>query len=358
MIQYKLKNTKDWVCLSATDGGHFTVLELKRQIVKNMSSTSCNFDLEITDAMSGVKYSLDGYIIPFHAMLHIRKIICTNKRTVLFETATKTTEGQVVAEEAQVEKEELQPMVNAKKREQDEEEAKMLKVMSKSVEYLSYGNRSVVYGDGASPPPQRGGRAEFSRFIGNPIRRNAPLAAHYICKRCHQPGHHIRSCPTNGDSAFDIDLPRRATGIPRSFLKRISSKSVGDEEAEQDSCSSSVVALDISKDGRTSLELYQTQPNDSEFKKFFRVEQERKQHTKRTRLCTCLLCNDTFKSRVVTCAYCYSSFCETCLKTHCRENKHLCPICNASIASRDSLIVNSVVEQILFSHLQKHNLEQ
>lgn len=34
-------------------------------------------------------------------------------------------------------------------------------------------------------------------------------------------GHYINVCPTNGNPDFDFQKPKKATGIPRSFLKQV-----------------------------------------------------------------------------------------------------------------------------------------
>lgn len=41
----------------------------------------------------------------------------------------------------------------------------------------------------------------------------------YCCHRCNKHGHFIKQCPTRGDPAFNVKLPKAPTGIPRSYLK-------------------------------------------------------------------------------------------------------------------------------------------
>jgi hypothetical protein len=53
--------------------------------------------------------------------------------------------------------------------------------------------------------------------------RAAVPSSSYICHRCNQPGHYIRSCPTNADNTADSTRrPRPSTGIPLSCLSDIS----------------------------------------------------------------------------------------------------------------------------------------
>lgn len=69
---------------------------------------------------------------------------------------------------------------------------------------------------------------EKPEFVRDKTRRpnyNSPWAVpppDYRCHRCGQPGHYIQACPTNGDDTFTSARLKKATGIPRSFLKEIS----------------------------------------------------------------------------------------------------------------------------------------
>lgn len=50
---------------------------------------------------------------------------------------------------------------------------------------------------------------------------NQPLPAHYVCKKCNYPGHHIRDCKSN------LHKVKRSSGIPRDFLMKVDSKEKG-----------------------------------------------------------------------------------------------------------------------------------
>eukprot|EP00727_Mastigamoeba_balamuthi_P011676 m51a1_g7130 putative dwnn a cchc-type zinc finger (171) ;mRNA; r:236788-240594 len=43
----------------------------------------------------------------------------------------------------------------------------------------------------------------------------------YVCHRCHQRGHYIKHCPTNGDPAFEPRRLRSPVGIPASLLLQV-----------------------------------------------------------------------------------------------------------------------------------------
>lgn len=55
----------------------------------------------------------------------------------------------------------------------------------------------------------------------NRHKANRILGPNYICHRCNKPGHFIDECPTNGDPNFDYLKVKKATGIPKSFLKPV-----------------------------------------------------------------------------------------------------------------------------------------
>jgi hypothetical protein len=49
----------------------------------------------------------------------------------------------------------------------------------------------------------------------------------YVCFRCNQRGHYISDCPTADDPAYDPPRVKRATGIPKSFLKSVEPNTAG-----------------------------------------------------------------------------------------------------------------------------------
>lgn len=50
------------------------------------------------------------------------------------------------------------------------------------------------------------------------------LPPNYVCFRCGQKGHFIQHCPTNDNKNYDLLKIRKATGIPKDFLKPINEK--------------------------------------------------------------------------------------------------------------------------------------
>lgn len=50
------------------------------------------------------------------------------------------------------------------------------------------------------------------------------LPPNYVCFRCGQKGHFIQHCPTNDDKNYDLLKIRKATGIPKDFLKPVNER--------------------------------------------------------------------------------------------------------------------------------------
>ena len=51
--------------------------------------------------------------------------------------------------------------------------------------------------------------------------RDGPPPPGYVCHRCHQAGHWIKDCPTNGDPTFDVAKVRAPVGIPLERLAQV-----------------------------------------------------------------------------------------------------------------------------------------
>jgi len=74
-------------------------------------------------------------------------------------------------------------------------------------------------------------RTSVSRRYSNAVRpqrfqESRPPPPSYVCHRCNGVGHYINNCPTNGDPNYDFHKVKKATGIPRSFLKPVEVRGV------------------------------------------------------------------------------------------------------------------------------------
>ncbi|KAI9220518.1 DWNN domain-containing protein [Blastocladiella britannica] len=77
---------------------------------------------------------------------------------------------------------------------------------------------------GSAGPNSGGPRGPGDRPQYPPGRVPPPT---YVCHRCHNKGHYIQDCPTNGDQQYDRVKVKRTTGIPRAFLREVDASRVG-----------------------------------------------------------------------------------------------------------------------------------
>jgi len=389
MIHYKFKGTSTWDRLSS-DSGAFSVLELKREIVKakRLNKGNADFDLVITDAQSGANYSQDGYLIPRNAAVIVRRVPTTKQKALLLRPVDETLEtAKKEADEVTPGNEEPadefgDPIYSEAKDEEaasnskelQEEEAKMMNVLNKAAQYKSFGNRSMTFG--TTTNEGAGGMDEFRRKVakvggrnefaggGTADKSNRTPPSHYICNRCNKPGHFIRFCPTNGNSEFDPKRPKNATGIPRSFLQPIAAEEAEREidpaEEEEKERSGGTVMLEQEKDGQKVSEYYLARPNNYEFQRFYgkgdgqqdRASKKRSQPSgtpSPNAFLTCQLCNNIFRDAVaVSC--CFTTFCDECIRQELVISSSSCPMCGFTVA-HEELVVNRGLRKLVDDYL-------
>lgn len=56
---------------------------------------------------------------------------------------------------------------------------------------------------------------------GRRKRQRTHPPSHYVCNRCHVPGHWMHECPTRGDTSYDRARVVKPTGIPRALLRKL-----------------------------------------------------------------------------------------------------------------------------------------
>uniref|UniRef100_A0A3Q4BC68 RBBP6 ligase n=1 Tax=Mola mola TaxID=94237 RepID=A0A3Q4BC68_MOLML len=166
---------------------------------------------------------------------------------------------------------------------------------------------------------------------------SAVLPANYTCYRCGNTGHHIRNCPTSGDKNFEAP-PRlkKSTGIPRSFMVEVDDPNI--KGAMLTNCGHYAIpaihakAYAIGKKERPPF-LAQEQPlavDESPVPKEL----------------ICMICEELLSDAVVI-PCCGNSFCDDCIRTTLLDSDHhICPTCNQSDVSPDTLIANKFLRQV------------
>ncbi|EJD35871.1 DWNN-domain-containing protein [Auricularia subglabra TFB-10046 SS5] len=170
--------------------------------------------------------------------------------------------------------------------------------------------------------------------------RVLPPPQEYTCHRCRQKGHWIRDCPTRNDRKFDNQRRiKRATGIPRSFLRPIDPPANG----------SSIAGIRISPQG----DFVVAQPDAASWGQITRANALKRADSHAasppSESFVCPLCALLFRDAVKT-PCCAGAYCEECVQTHLVEHDFECPACCSAIASFADLLP----EEALRARVQAH----
>ncbi|XP_077591562.1 uncharacterized protein LOC144209190 [Stigmatopora nigra] len=163
------------------------------------------------------------------------------------------------------------------------------------------------------------------------------LHANNTCYRCGNVGHQVRNCPTTGDKNFDIAPKiKKSTGIPRSFMVEVDDPNI--KGAMLTSCGRyAIPTIDAQayaigkKEKHPFLHQDESKPEDEKVPvpKDFQ----------------CLICRDLLVDSVVI-PCCGNSYCDDCIRTALLDSEdHVCPTCNQSDVSPDTLIANKSLRQ-------------
>lgn len=182
--------------------------------------------------------------------------------------------------------------------------------------------------------------------------KEVPLC--YICRRCNRPGHHISKCITNGDPAFD--KPRtiqRASGIPRSFIKVLSSEGIIFR----------IFIILIFLEAKQNSNVFQTtegaylsiMPRSEQFAVYSDAVKQAKEASIPSHI-ACGLCKKLIKIPLNLPCCSTLTFCKACLLPYEENNEDPihCPICNRECMAKN-LILNEYVGTQVLSYIREHN---
>ncbi|PJF17588.1 hypothetical protein PSACC_02594 [Paramicrosporidium saccamoebae] len=204
----EFKSAKDYDAYKF-DGAGIPVWELKREIVQAKKlGKSTDFDLILTNAQSSEDYTDDMKIIPKNAQVVVKRVpAAAGKRMPAFQPRAPSTFSTIT-----------RPFMATPSTAgaTGDEDSKIAAMMAATGSHWEQNQQDM-------PMQQQGPR----RFFRPPNFRGQAAQAPpdtYVCYRCGQKGHYIQYCPTNADPTFDRTRVRKTTGIPKSFLKPVSSE--------------------------------------------------------------------------------------------------------------------------------------
>ncbi|KAM9346018.1 uncharacterized protein ABDE67_012625 [Symphorus nematophorus] len=302
------------------DGPHITLRDLKRQIMAREKLRAGDCDLQITDAQTKEEYTDNEGLIPKGSSVIVRRIpiigvkSSSNSKTRHVERSDVQlhhTFGAVKAMDDHSSSGTL-PLFSkmANLADADVSEEDKIKVLINQSQYDSM---------------------NYNKKFG------AVLPVNYTCYRCGNTGHHIRNCPISGDKNVEAPLRlKKSTGIPRSFMVEVDDPNI--KGAMLTNCGHYAIpaihakAYAIAKKERPPF-IPQEQP-----------KSEDKEDPVPDEL-LCLICHDLLSDAVVI-PCCGNSYCDDCIRTALLDSEeHVCPTCNQSDVSPDTLIANKFLRQ-------------
>ena len=243
MIHFKVKATGPSTSTPATssssgswstvqwDGiNHLTTLDLKRHITAQLGlhSSTTPFEFILTNATTGEDYREDNFVVHKNTSVWVKKVNGTPERAELLKqkpsTGTTTSQSSPAPSSSSL----------AGAAAHDEEQ-KLLNLVQQSSR-----SRAPAPSTSSYAPPTYQRTSHGSGPASSHFAPNAKPPPGYICHRCQQPGHYIRSCPTNGDPAFDGRRPKAAIAVAqyennsqKFFLREVEDPKAAREEEER-----------------------------------------------------------------------------------------------------------------------------
>eukprot|EP01133_Synstelium_polycarpum_P015222 gene15222-18013_t len=214
-VHFKFKSAIDYDTVTF-EGTHITVSDLKKLIaVKKKLGKTTDFDLVISNAQSQEEYRDEAYQIPKNTSLIVSRVPCAahNKYSgqgggghssapMTAPTIANPTPAPLIVKDMAVGSDPLST---------ENESAR--------INALLQTQAGLGTGLGRGPPGHRDYHQRPQHTF--PTDRIVAPPPTYICHRCNQPGHFINQCPTNGDPNYNHYKAKKASGIPKIFLRQV-----------------------------------------------------------------------------------------------------------------------------------------
>ncbi|XP_041812681.1 E3 ubiquitin-protein ligase RBBP6 isoform X2 [Chelmon rostratus] len=313
------------------DGPHITLRDLKRQIMGREKLRSGDCDLQITNAQTQEEYTDDEGQIHKGSSVIVRRIPIIGHKSSS-NSKTRNVERLDV---------QLHHPSGAAKAMDEQSASRALPLFSKMA---NLANADVPEEDKLKVILNQ------STFDTTSYTKKSStvLPANYTCYRCGLAGHHIRNCPTSGqDKGSEAPLRlKKSTGIPRSFMVEVDDPNI--KGVMMTNCGHYAIPAIHAKAyaiGKKEKPPFEEQP-----------ESEEKEDPVPDEL-LCLICRDLLSDAVLI-PCCGNSYCDDCIRTTLLDSEdHVCPTCNQSDVSPDTLIANKFLRQAVntFKKERGHN---
>ncbi|XP_057716747.1 E3 ubiquitin-protein ligase RBBP6 isoform X2 [Corythoichthys intestinalis] len=315
-IHYKFSSKLSYATV-VFDGPQVTLTDLKEQIMGREKLRAGDCDLQITNAQTKEEYTDDEGLIPKGSSVIVRRVPNIRVSVKKTQNVERSDSHCYFAS-------------GAVKARDDHSSSKTLPLFSKMVNLaaadVSEDDKIKVVMNQSSYDPM----TYIKKF-------NGALPANNICYRCGNVGHHSRKCPSIGEKNFD-NLPKikKSTGIPRSFMVEVDDPNI--KGAMLTSCGRfAIPAIDA-----------QAYAVGKKEKHPFLHQEESKLEEEKVPVpeeLQCLICRDLLVDSVVI-PCCGNSYCDDCIRTALLDSEgHVCPTCNQSDVSPDTLIANKFLRQ-------------
>nr|XP_049600768.1 E3 ubiquitin-protein ligase RBBP6 isoform X10 [Syngnathus scovelli] len=315
-IHYKFSSKLSYSTV-VFDGPHITLTDLKERIMGREKLRAGDCDLQITNAQTKEEYTDEEALIPKGSSVIVRRVPNIRVAHKKSKTIERSDARGLFAS-------------GVVKAMDDKSSSKSLPLFSKMVNLasadVSEDDKIKVMMNQSSYDP-----TTYNKKIAG------VLPANYTCFRCGSAGHHIRKCPSSGDKNFDAPPKiKKSSGIPRSFLVEVDDPTI--KGAMLTNCGRfAIPAIDAQayavgkKEKHPFLHKEESEPQDE----LLPVPEELQ----------CLICHDLLVDSVVI-PCCGNSYCDDCIRTTLLDSEgHVCPTCNQSDVSPDTLIANKFLRQ-------------
>lgn len=283
-IHFKFSSQKDFETIKI-DGASISLGKLKQNIIAlKKLGKSQDFDLLVKNAQTKTEYKGDATLVPKNTSVLVERVPVTSGVRIPGLSQSHTTAPFIPGIS--------KPIVVEKSTIGEDEKIKTL--FSQPIQDGTIENMHDKYhGQSRVPPPS------------------------YICHRCNKPGHYIQFCPTNDDPNIQVVKVRKATGIPKSFLKQTDDFIEG--------------GVLLPTGGYATVMV-----NDQEFDKLVSRDKPRIIPSG----LSCPICKRLFESAVLI-PCCGVSYCDGCVtRSLVEDTKMHCPNCKKKLATLDNLIPN------------------